>query len=191
MNTVREVTTNEILVKAKLFGTETEIQVDTGATISVMSADLVPPGIPVYFHRNDKIRLNAYGGVPIQDIGFLRVTVELGSKRIHWPCLITKSNTKRMLLGNDFIEYFKVNINPVTHTISSTIFGVVPYSRKPTDIVKLIGLPPIVDDVTSMRQGSIKTVKFHNSSSMRRPWPKQPTVQKGNPFGNSEGKRSN
>ena len=104
---------NDIQIPITLFDISTLAQVDTGATISVIPESLIPHNVKLDFYPNTVLTLQAYGGHQVPDAGFAYIPITISSKKMLFPCLITKTTGSRLLLGNDFLEYFSVIIDPI------------------------------------------------------------------------------
>jgi len=157
---VTSLSVHDIHIPIMLFDKKTTAQVDTGATVSVIPENLLPPRSSLVIFPNTVLKLEAYGGYKVPDRGFTRIPLMLNKKLILFPCLITATQGNRMLLGNDFLEFFEVLIDPKGRCVSSPVFGVIPFASAPTEILKKIGIQPIIPDEAPTRKQQCERKKI-------------------------------
>ncbi|KAL1443973.1 hypothetical protein MTO96_045735 [Rhipicephalus appendiculatus] len=96
-----------------------QMQVDTGAAVSLISEDLwkqlvnPPPLTP------STVKLKTYGGVPLEVKGQAEVPVEYNGLRKILPVVVVPGN-KPALLGRDWIEDLDVDLNGI-HTVQAEL----------------------------------------------------------------------
>ncbi|XP_049523897.1 uncharacterized protein LOC119454128 [Dermacentor silvarum] len=96
-----------------------QMQVDTGAAVSLISEDLwkqlvnPPPLTP------STVKLKTYGGAPLEVKGQAEVPVEYNGQRKILPVVVVPGN-KPALLGRDWIENLDVDLNGI-HTVQAEL----------------------------------------------------------------------
>ena len=168
---MNEVSQCDIHVPVTLFDIPINAQVDTGATLSVISENLIPSDKIIKITPNTFVSLEAYGGKKVEDNGFALVPLTIGSLSVMYPVLIARNNSSKLLLGNDFIEEYSVILDPNKRALISPHIGSIPYSNPPTKIFSQLGLKPI--PIPQQFDSTIS--QFHKKTVMVKPWPKQPS----------------
>ncbi|KAL1481112.1 hypothetical protein MTO96_050454 [Rhipicephalus appendiculatus] len=96
-----------------------QMQVDTGAAVSLISEDLwkqlvnPPPLTP------STVKLKTYGGAPLEVKGQAEVPVEYNGRRKILPVVVVPGN-KPALLGRDWIQDLDVDLNGI-HTVQAEL----------------------------------------------------------------------
>ena len=167
--TLHQMSDLDINVPVHIFDQLRTAQIDTGATLSVISEDLVPFPNYIRVEPNIAINLQQYDGRPVKDHGFGYIPFKIGNKAYLYPMLIAANNTSKVLLGNDFLENFSAVIDPTERCLVSPVFGRVSFSNPPTQIFKRLGLQPIPIPLVNQLRAT------HSSANQVMPHPPRPS----------------
>ena len=109
MYTIRNRKTKPLIVNVELNGVSTSMEVDTGASVSIVSEQLFKKlrdqGVTL---RPSGARLCTYTGETIDVVGAADVTVKYNGQVTTLPLIIT-SGTGPSLLGRDWLSVLKLD----------------------------------------------------------------------------------
>lgn len=117
-----------VTIKAQIMDKVITATMDNGAKASIVSEDLVEglPQIP-----NRYFRLSDFGSNRIKDTGIVILPITIGRVQLSYPCFVVQNPQCPLLLGHDFQEACKIVTDESSKTVTSPIFGTIPFSSSP------------------------------------------------------------
>ena len=97
-----------IKVPLRIDGVQVQMELDTGASVSIVSEDQYKQYWPGRSLDKSTIRLQTYSKEPLIVVGNLDVQVEYGSQKVTLPLVVVKDNGP-MLFGRNWLRVIKLN----------------------------------------------------------------------------------
>lgn len=98
-------------VNVKVAGRNVRMQIDTGASVSIVPESVFVKYWPDLALESCRIRLRTYGGVPLQTVGRVKVPVEHHGQAVTLPLVVVRTPQKceTVLMGRDWLEALKLD----------------------------------------------------------------------------------
>ena len=101
-------------------GIPLEMEVDTGASLSLVSEETYRRRWPHGELQQSQLRLHTYSGEPIQVKGSLQVLARHGGQEVHLPLTVVKGSGPS-LLGKDWLSQLQIDWEQVCHISASAM----------------------------------------------------------------------
>ena len=112
-----------IVIPAHINGTKVSMELDTGASVSVMSESEWKEKFSQHKLQPSNVQLKTYSGEPLHVVGQLQVQVECNDQHSKLPIQIVEGNGP-MLLGRNWLKAIKLNwgtIKKVTNDLEQVL----------------------------------------------------------------------
>ena len=93
-------------------GKQLQFEVDTGASLSLISEETYKEFWPNMPLQDTTINLKTYTGTPLKVLGAMNASVSYGQQSVKLPLLIIEG-TGATLMGQNWLEHIKLNWNNI------------------------------------------------------------------------------
>ena len=107
-------------VEMKLGGKPHTMEIDTGASVSVISKTTYHSDFSGYKLQRSSVRLTTYGGEPLSVYGEFMIDVSHGNNKAQLPLLVVDKDGPS-LLGRNWLAYFHLDWNAIHNVQESKV----------------------------------------------------------------------
>ena len=145
----------EMKVLVSIEGKPVDIEVNTGATVSIMPEKVWRKVLSAKRVRKSNLKLRSYSGHEVPIIGEIDVRVVYGNQKAHLPIVVTK-NEGPVLLGRNWLSVLKLNWSQIK-TVSA----------KPVNDVEQLTTQYAFDDSLGTIKGARAHLKMKPKSTLK------------------------
>ena len=111
-STLPKASKSPYLVMLTVDGKQLQSEVDTGASLSLISEETYKEFLPNMSLQDTTVNLKTYTGTSLKVLGIMHVTVSYGQQSVKLPLLIIEG-TGATLMGRNWLEHIKLNWNNI------------------------------------------------------------------------------